>query len=91
MSLKIQEPVDTSDILTGKEAYEVITVTVPSQVTFNLATTPINQPAVRMMPEGGIELINGTDFTVASNVVSYIAASPSFSVGERILFKYFKP
>ena len=74
----------------ANEVHDIITVTTPNQVSFTLSNTPVGATKVRMYPQGIIEQINTIDFTVSSNVVSFIAATPSFDVGEKILFKYFK-
>jgi len=70
------------------EVYETVTCTVPNQVTFNLTYMPLFPQNVSMFPQGGTKLINGIDFTVAGNVVSYTAPSPTFSIGENVLFEY---
>lgn len=74
----------------GNEVYEIVIVTIPNQVSFTLSYIPVGAGKVRMYPQGGLENFNTIDYNVSSNVVSYIASSPSFSVGEKILFKYFK-
>lgn len=74
--------------LLDKEIYHIHTCTASNEVSFTLPSVPLNSGSVRMVPEGGIEFFNTIDFSVAGTIVSYIATSPSFSIGEKILFKY---
>lgn len=70
------------------EKTDIITCTTNGQVSFLLNSTPINPNSVRMIPEGGIELINTIDFNVSGQTVSYIAPDPIFYIGDVIVFKY---
>lgn len=76
--------------LLNNEIYYIYTCTANNEVTFTLPSAPLNAYAVRMFPEGGIEFINSIDFTVAATIVSYIAPSPAFEIGDVIVFKYIK-
>lgn len=76
------------DVLTGaKERYIIITTTTNGQTSFILPNTPLG--TLRMYPQNGPELFESIDFTYVGNAVTYIASVPSFSIGDRILFKYF--
>ena len=76
--------------LTGKEIYQVYDVTTAGPTLFPLTYTPLNPDSLRMFPEGGVEFVNRTDFTVAGNSVTYLAGIPSFESGDKIVFKYIK-
>jgi len=76
----------------GKEAYEFVDTTANGQHIFSLSVTPVNSYSVRMVPQGGIELFNSIDYTVAGQTITLLDGTPSlFEIGDRILFKYFKP
>ena len=72
------------------EVYEVVVVTQQNQVSFTLSDTPVDTSTLRMVPVKGIEQVKDSDFSVAANIVSYLASSPSFNIGDEIIFKYFK-
>lgn len=81
----------TGDV-TGKEAYEFVDTTANGQHIFSLSAMPVNSYSVRMVPQGGIELFNSIDYTVAGQTITLLDGTPSlFEIGDRILFKYFKP
>ena len=69
---------------------DTITVTTNAQASFTLSKQPMHPDTVFMVPEDGVEQLNGLDFTVAATVVSYTASSPTFSIGDKIVFTYLK-
>jgi hypothetical protein len=80
----------STDLLSGKEITEIYDVSTSSPATFYLNYIPMNSSSVRMIPEGGIELVNSVDFSMSLNVVSYIAPAPTFEIGDRIIFEYIR-
>ena len=70
--------------------YEVHTVTVLNQTIFELNYLPDNELNVSMIPVNGTEIINGYDFEVNGQIVTYLSQTPNLEVGEKIIFKYFK-
>ena len=81
-----------SGSVVGKEVYDLVDATANGQDIFQLSFNPANSYSVRMVPQGGIELFNSIDFTVAGQIVTVLDGTPSvFEIGDKILFKYFKP
>jgi hypothetical protein len=80
----------STDILSGKEITEIYDVTTSSPSTFYLTYPPMNASSVRMIPEGGIELVNSFDFIVSLKTISYVAPAPTFENGDRIIFEYLR-
>ena len=79
-----------ADLLTGKEAYERIPTTVVNQTVFTLANTPINPGSTRLFFEGGVEQVNGVDFTVAGSTLTYSGVPALGAAGsETAIVKYF--
>lgn len=74
--------------LLGREIYQVYDVTTAAPTVFPLAYTPLNPDSVRMFPDGGVEFVNRSDFTVAGGLVTYLAGVPAFDSGDRVVFKY---
>jgi hypothetical protein len=77
--------------ISGGEVYDIVDATANGQTAFPLSQAPINPYAVRMVPQGGIELVNSLDFTVSGQSVIWLDGTSSpFETSDKILFTYFK-
>lgn len=71
------------------EKYDIITAVSNNQKIFALTWTPVDGSKVRMFPQYGPEQVNGVDFTVAGQTVTYAGEDQAFDAGDRAVFKYF--
>jgi len=81
---------DPKQALVGAEIVDLYDVTSFAPSTFQLSYSPMNSSGVSMHPDGGIDLVNGVDFSVTlPKTVSYLGTTV-FDVGDRIVFKYIR-
>jgi hypothetical protein len=71
------------------ERYDIIYATQSNQKIFTLTWTPVDGDKVRMFPQYGPEQVNGTDFVVSGNTVTYQAEDGAFNSEDLVVFKYF--
>lgn len=80
---------DPNAIHYADQVYDLIPVTADGQTAFTLTRAPQNG-IVEMTPVSGIEQIQGVDYTLAGDVITY-TGSVTLNAGDLVLFKYFSP
>jgi hypothetical protein len=82
----------SSSQITGltRPAYDVIDTTANGQTEFVLSYVPVYPETVSMIPVGGFEFVNNVDFSVSDSTITYLDISPSLSIGDTFIFKYFR-
>jgi hypothetical protein len=70
------------------DTYETFTCS-SGQIVFTLTYSPAKPETVEMVISGGLELINGDDYTVVDRIITYLGVTP-LSLNDVVMFHYIK-